>query len=150
MKRSPEIVNILRGGIEEMVSSDHRPEVNFTRFFNFDENRVTLKIEMANEQGDFVPLGRIDVIELPLDNGRSSCDCTLTEFESGRKERIILRLRDSADREKECQKVFNFFRRIFGKEVTETQSENKQEPILDDETEEDTGFQMDPTRGAQP
>ena len=34
--------------------------------------------------------------------------------------------------------------------MNETQSENKQEPILDDETEEDLGFQMDPTRGAQP
>ncbi len=54
MKRSPEIVNILRGGIEEMVLSDQRPEVNFTRFFNFDENRVTLRMEMANEQGDFI------------------------------------------------------------------------------------------------
>ena len=82
MKRSPEIVNILRGGIEEMVLSDQRPEVNFTRFFNFDENRVTLRIEMANEQGDFIPLGRIDVIELPLDNGRSSCDCTCLLYTS--------------------------------------------------------------------
>jgi hypothetical protein len=57
-------------------------------------------------------MGRVDVFELPTNNGRVTCSCLLTELESGRSERVILRLKNSKERDKECEKVFGFFRKI--------------------------------------
>ena len=70
MKRSPEIVNILRTGIEEMISRRGNLEVKFTRIFNFNENRVSLRMEVADENSNFIPMGRIDVVELTFEDGR--------------------------------------------------------------------------------
>ena len=154
MKRSPEIVNILRTGIEEMISRRGNLEVKFTRIFNFNENRVSLRMEVADENSNFIPMGRIDVVELTFEDGRSSCDCTLTEFQTGKSDRVMLRLRDSTEREKECQKVFNFFTRILGEPSNESDVAQKlEENSASSSTvssDEDKGFQMEPTRGAQP
>ena len=154
MKRSPEIVNILRTGIEEMISRRGNLEVKFTRIFNFNENRVSLRMEVADENSNFIPMGRIDVVELAFEDGRSSCDCTLTEFQTGKSDRIMLRLRDSTEREKECQKVFNFFTRILGEPSNESAVIQKHEDSSASSStvssDEDKGFQMEPTRGAQP
>ena len=59
-------------------------------------------------------MGRIDVLEIPTNNGRVTCSCTLTELQTGNSQRIILRLKNVQEREKECEKVFVFFRKSSG------------------------------------
>jgi hypothetical protein len=36
----------------------------------------------------------------------------LTELRTGKEQRVVLRLKDAAQKEKECEKVFSFFRSI--------------------------------------
>ena len=111
MNRSVEIIAILRKGMEKMLSKDENLRVNYTRIFNFNENRVSLRMEVAEPETPFTPMGRIDVVELPTNNGRITCNCTLTELQTGQSSRILLRLKDSHERERECEKVFGFFRK---------------------------------------
>ena len=66
--------------------------LNCTRIFNFNEKRVSLRMEASEGNGAFVPVGRVDVCEIPTNNGRVTCSCVLTEFESGRSVGVILRL----------------------------------------------------------
>jgi hypothetical protein len=87
-------------------------QITYTRIFNFHEGRVSLRMEVATEGSDLLPMGRVDVVEMSLNNGQSSCNCTLTELQTGIQQRLILRLKDAGEREKECEKVFNFFRSI--------------------------------------
>ena len=112
MNRSVEIIKILRKGIETMLGDGESVRVNYTRIFNFNEKRVSLRMEASEGNGVFVPMGRVDVFEIPTNNGRVTCSCLLTEMETGRSERVILRLKNSQEREKECEKVFGFFRKI--------------------------------------
>ena len=112
MNRSVEIIGILRIGLENMLSKTNTLRVNYTRIFNFQESRVSLRMEVSEGELPYVPMGRIDVVELPTNNGRISCNCTLTQLQSGQSERIVLRLKDANQREKECQRVFGFFRKI--------------------------------------
>ena len=112
MNRAVEIIKILRKGMESMLGDDESVRVNYTRIFNFNEKRVSLRMEASEGGGVFVPMGRVDVLEIPTNNGRVTCSCLLTEFESGRSERVILRLKNSQERDKECEKVFGFFRKI--------------------------------------
>ena len=95
MKRSVEIINILRSGMEEMVSKEVNLKIKFLRIFNFRENKVCLRMEVARGDMQFIPMGKIDVSELSSNNGVGSCDCILTELSTGVSNRILLRLKNS-------------------------------------------------------
>ena len=112
MNRSIEILKILRRGMETMLQNVDHSSVRCTRIFNFDEKRVGLRMEVSENNQDFLPMGRIDVLEIPTNNGRVTCSCTLTELQTGNTQRVVLRLKNNLEREKECEKVFSFFRRV--------------------------------------
>ena len=112
MNRSIEILKILRTGMQSMVSDEPDVQIHYTRIFNFSEGRVSLRMEVESEESGLVPMGRVDVVEIPSNNGRTTCNCTLTELQTGQEQRVVLRLKDASQREKECDKVFSFFRTI--------------------------------------
>jgi len=149
MNRSVEIIAILRKGMEKMLSKAENLRVNYTRIFNFNENRVSLRMEVAEPESAFTPMGRIDVVELPTNNGRITCNCTLT----GQSSRIVLRLKDSQERERECEKVFGFFRKILSlpSENLVTQPAIPVDPPKADGSDvgPGSGFPLDSSRGAQ-
>ncbi|MEJ6523949.1 MAG: hypothetical protein QNL65_07220 [Opitutales bacterium] len=132
MNRSIEILKILRTGMQSMVSDEPDVQIHYTRIFNFSEGRVSLRMEVESEESGLVPMGRVDVVEIPSNNGRTTCNCTLTELQTGQEQRVVLRLKDASQREKECDKVFSFFRTIL--------SISEKKPL-------DGGFSS--TRGAQ-
>ena len=99
-------------------------------------------------------MGRIDVVELPTNNGRITCNCTLTQLQTGQSNRIVLRLKDAQERERECEKVFGFFREILALPADETVSSaaTSLPPSNDDSLNQagsGQGFPLDSTRGAQ-
>lgn len=112
MDRSIEILQILRLGMESMLQGVESTSVRYTRIFNFDERRVALRMEVSEHSQAFIPMGRIDVLEIPTNNGRVTCSCTLTELQTGISQRIILRLKNTEERANECEKVFGFFRKV--------------------------------------
>ena len=112
MERSIEILKILRSGLESMVENEAGLRIHYTRMFNFAQRRVSLRMEVVGDETGSVPMGCIDVVEISTGNGKSTCNCTLTEMQTGIEQRIILRLKDAAEREKECEKVFSFFRNV--------------------------------------
>ena len=132
MNRSIEILKILRTGMQSMVSDEPDVQIHYTRIFNFSEGRVSLRMEVESVESGLVPMGRVDVVEIPSNNGRTTCNCTLTELQTGQEQRVVLRLKDASQREKECDKVFSFFRTIL--------SISEKKPL-------DGGFSS--TRGAQ-
>ena len=132
MNRSIEILKILRTGMQSMVAEEPDVQIHYTRIFNFSEGRVSLRMEVESEESGLVPMGRVDVVEIPSNNGRTTCNCTLTELQTGQEQRVVLRLKDASQREKECDKVFSFFRTIL--------SISEKKPL-------DGGFSS--TRGAQ-
>ncbi len=153
MNRSVEIIGILRIGLENMLSKTNTLRVNYTRIFNFQESRVSLRMEVSEGELPYVPMGRIDVVELPTNNGRISCNCTLTQLQSGQSERIVLRLKDANQREKECQRVFGFFRKILSIPEEKTPKrvgvEKSKPETTPTEFGTGPGFPLDSTRGAQ-
>ena len=132
MNRSIEILKILRTGMQSMVADEPDVQIHYTRIFNFSEGRVSLRMEVESEESGLVPMGRVDVVEIPSNNGRTTCNCTLKELQTGQEQRVVLRLKDASQREKECDKVFSFFRTIL--------SISEKKPL-------DGGFSS--TRGAQ-
>jgi hypothetical protein len=112
MNRSIEILKILRAGMQSMVAEEPDVQIQYTRIFNFDESRVSLRMEVASNGVDLLPMGRVDVVELASNSGRATCNCTLTELQTGHEQRVVLRLNNESEREKECDKVFSFFRSI--------------------------------------
>ena len=108
MDRSIEILQILRHGMESMLQSVDSTSVRYTRIFNFDERRVALRMEVSDHGQAFIPMGRIDVLEIATNNGRVTCSCTLTEIQTGNSQRVILRLKNTEERANECEKVFGF------------------------------------------
>lgn len=114
MDRSIEILQILRQGMESMLKTAESSTVRYTRIFNFDERKVALRMEVSEAGNEFLPMGRIDVLEIPTNNGRVTCSCTLTELQTGQSQKIVLRLKNKDEREKECEKVFGFFRKVLG------------------------------------
>ena len=118
--------------MQSMVSDEPDVQIHYTRIFNFSEGRVSLRMEVESEESGLVPMGRVDVVEIPSNNGRTTCNCTLTELQTGQEQRVVLRLKDASQREKECDKVFSFFRTIL--------SISEKKPL-------DGGFSS--TRGAQ-
>ena len=119
MNRSVEILEILRLGMESMLKGVDRTSVRYTRIFNFDERRVALRMEVSESGQEFIPMGRVDVLEIPTNNGRVTCSCTLTELQTGNSQRIILRLKNTEERANECEKVFGFFRKVLALDVKE-------------------------------
>lgn len=112
MERSIEILKILRSGLESMVENQAGLRINYTRMFNFAQKRVSLRMEVDGDELGCIPMGCIDVVEISTSNGKSTCNCTLTEIQTGVEQRIVLRLKDATAREKECEKVFSFFRNV--------------------------------------
>ncbi len=112
MDRSIEIINILRSGLDSIIADEPDIQIHYTRMFNFSERRVSIRMEVSNEQSVRTPMGRIDVVEIPSKNGKVTCNCVLAELQTGKEQRIVLRLKDSTQREKECEKVFGFFRNV--------------------------------------
>ena len=118
--------------MQSMVADEPDVQIHYTRIFNFSEGRVSLRMEVESVESGLVPMGRVDVVEIPSNNGRTTCNCTLTELQTGQEQRVVLRLKDASQREKECDKVFSFFRTIL--------SISEKKPL-------DGGFSS--TRGAQ-
>ena len=108
MDRFIEIINILRSGLESIIADEPDIQIHYTRMFNFSERRVSIRMEVSNEQLVWTPMGRIDVVEMSSNNGKSSCRCTLTELQTGKQQRIVLRLKD-ADQKERMRKSFQFF-----------------------------------------
>ena len=75
MNRSVEIIAILRKGMEKMLSKAENLQVNYTRIFNFNENVYLFEWKWQNRSA-FTPMGE-SVVELPTNNGRITCNCTL-------------------------------------------------------------------------
>lgn len=98
--------------MQTMVANDPNIQIQYTRIFNFSERRVSLRMEVSGEDAVPLPMGRVDVVEMSSNNGKSNCNCTLTELQTGHQQRVVLRLKDSSQKEKECEKVFSFFRSI--------------------------------------
>ena len=65
MDRSIEIINILRSGLESIIADEPDIQIHYTRMFNFSERRVSIRMEVSNEQSVRTPMGRIDVVEIP-------------------------------------------------------------------------------------
>lgn len=112
MDRSIEILTILRAGMQSMVEDETSTKIHYTRIFNFSERRVSLRMELENEEAVLLPMGRVDVVEMLSNNGRTTCNCTLTELQTGQEQRVVLRLKNANERERECEKIFGFFRSI--------------------------------------
>ena len=98
--------------MQSMVSEEPNVQIRYTRIFNFSERRVSLRMEVTGEDAIPVPMGRVDVVEMSSNNGKANCNCILTELRTGKEQRVVLRLKDAAQKEKECEKVFSFFRSI--------------------------------------
>ena len=63
MNRAVDIINTLRVGVEAMLSEGQSVKVNFLRFFNFEKNRVSLRIEKVENGTEREAVGMIDVVE---------------------------------------------------------------------------------------
>ena len=113
MNRSIEITSILRNGMESLLKKIDSMEIKCTRIFNFDEDRVSIIMESKKIGLGFVPVARIDITEIPTNNGRITCSCLLSEKQTGQTQKIMLRLKNQSERQLECEKVYKFFRKVF-------------------------------------
>jgi hypothetical protein len=155
MNRAVEIVNSLRTGMENMLKEDKTRRVNSLRLFNFDKNRVSLRMELVGQDNEIFPMGMIDVVEFPTgEKHKASCNCHMTDLSTGKSEKLILRLHNHDQKKIECAKVFNFFRKVLKlPEATDVsqpiQSENSLSPSLNQSTKEE-GIAFPPTNGKIP
>ena len=129
MNRSVEILEILRQGMESVIDGDDITPIKYTRIFNFEERRVSLRMEVLDDNQEYLPVGKIDVLEIPTNNGRVSCSCTLSEMKTGKTQRVMLRLKNSEQKEQECEKVLSFFRDIFPVNEQENNSTDQGFPL---------------------
>jgi len=113
MNRAVEIINSLRTGMSAILNSHNHQKVNSLRMFNFEKNRVSLRMELIDKENKSHPIGIIDVVEYPTGKGdKASCNCFMTELETGKSEKLILKLNHPNDQKTECDKVFNFFKKV--------------------------------------
>lgn len=113
MNRAVEIINSLRTGMDAMLKSGSVQKINSLRMFNFEKNRVSLRMELIDHENVSHPMGMIDVIEYPTgDKNRVSCNCHMTELATGKTEKLVLKLKNLDEQKIECAKVFNFFRKV--------------------------------------
>jgi hypothetical protein len=93
MNRAVEIVNSLRTGMVSILKQEDQKRVNTLRMFNFEKNRVSLRMELIDQENVSQPLGMIDVTEFPTGaNSQSSCNCFMTDLATGKSEKLILKL----------------------------------------------------------
>ncbi len=155
MNRSVEIINSLRTGMENMLKEDKSRKVNSLRLFNFDKNRVSLRMELVGQDNEVLPMGMIDVVEFPTgEKQKASCNCHMTDLSTGKSEKLILRLHNQDQKKIECAKVFNFFRKVLKLPVSTdiaqpSQPENSHKPTLNQNMEEE-GIAFPPTNGKIP
>ena len=110
MNRAADIVDILRDGVDVVVEEQDGQPLNYARWFNFREQRVSLRVESANlETGCLEPVGMIDVDQVPTNNGRTTCRCLMTDLKSGKSKRVYLRIADLREKDRECDKIYDFF-----------------------------------------
>lgn len=113
MNRAVEIINSLRAGMETMLENDSTRRVNSLRMFNFEKNRVSLRMEVIDHEHVSHPMGMIDVTEYPTGGGNQpSCNCLMTELVTGKSQKLVLKLHNQDQKKIECSKVFNFFRKV--------------------------------------
>ena len=113
MNRAVEIVNSLRAGMATMLNQDSTQRVSTLRMFNFEKNRVSLRMELIDDEMGSRPIGMIDVTEFPTGaKSQSSCNCFMTDLATGKSEKLMLKLNTSDQKTTECTKVFNFFRKV--------------------------------------
>ena len=155
MNRSVEIINSLRTGMENMLKEDKARKVNSLRLFNFDKNRVSLRMELVGQDNEVLPMGMIDVVEFPTgEKQKASCNCHMTDLSTGKSEKLILRLHNQDQKKIECAKVFNFFRKVLKLPATTdavqpSQPKNSLKPTLSQNVE-DEGIAFPPTNGKIP
>tara|TARA_Y100001934_G_scaffold260789_1_gene333425 strand:+ start:413 stop:808 length:396 start_codon:yes stop_codon:yes gene_type:complete len=110
MHRPAEILDILKGGLDGLVKDQAGRPLKCTRYFDYTDNKATLRVESLNEQdGTVTPLGKIDVEEVPTNNGRVTCRCLMTDLKAGESKRVFLRISGAGERDKECGKIYDFF-----------------------------------------
>mgnify|MGYP000450275671 FL=1 len=74
MNRAVEIINSLRIALEHMTKESNVQKVSSLRLFNFEKNRVSLRMELVRQDNEVLPMGMIDVVEFPTgDKKRGSC-----------------------------------------------------------------------------
>jgi hypothetical protein len=113
MNRAVDIVNSLRTGMVTMLNQDSSQRVSTLRMFNFEKNRVSLRMELIDGEMTSTPIGMIDVTEFPTGAKRqSSCNCFMTDLSTGKSEKLLLKLNTLEQKNTECAKVFNFFRKV--------------------------------------
>jgi hypothetical protein len=113
MNRAVEIVNSLRTGMNTILKSGSGRKINSLRMFNFEKNRVSLRMEFIDHENVSHPMGLIDVIEYPTgEKNRVSCNCHMTELATGKTEKLVLKLKNQDEQKIECAKVFDFFSKV--------------------------------------
>jgi hypothetical protein len=65
MNRAVEIINSLRIALEHMTKESNVQKVSSLRLFNFEKNRVSLRMELVRQDNEVLPMGMIDVVEFP-------------------------------------------------------------------------------------
>ena len=92
--------------MESLLKKIDSMEIKYTRIFNFDEDRVSIIMESKKIGLGFVPVARIDITEIPTNNGRITCSCLLSEKQTGQTQKIMLRLKNQSERQLECEKIY--------------------------------------------
>jgi hypothetical protein len=110
MNRAAEIVDLLRGGLDGLVEEQAGRPLRYTRLFNFETKRVSLCVESPDlESGNSRVVGKVEVEEVPTNNGRVTCRCLMTDMKSGESKRVYLRIKDMRQKGQECDKIYEFF-----------------------------------------
>lgn len=138
MNRAVEIINSLRAGMKTLLKDESERRVNSLRMFNFEKNRVSLRMEIIDNENVSHPMGMIDVTEYPTgDRNQASCNCHLTDLASGKTERLVLKLNSRDQKKIESTKIFNFFRAVLNLPES-TELENLETGTHDPSSEEKT------------
>jgi hypothetical protein len=155
MNRAVEIVNSLRTGMVSILKQEDQKRVNTLRMFNFEKNRVSLRMELIDQENVSQPLGMIDVTEFPTGaNSQSSCNCFMTDLATGKSEKLVLKLNTPDQKKTECGKVFNFFRKVLDLPVIDDnshpQSSNVSDQPVQASPEKEATDMFPPTDGKLP
>jgi hypothetical protein len=145
MNRAVEIINSLRTGMDAMLKSGSGQKINSLRMFNFEKNRVSLRMELIDHENVSHPMGMIDVIEYPTgDKNRVSCNCHMTELATGKTEKLVLKLKNQDEQKIECAKVFNFFRKLLNQpEIADNITSIENLAVVSEESPEKGGTSED-------
>ena len=110
MNRAADIVDLLRVGLDGLVEEQAGRPLSYTRLFNFETKRVSLCVESSDlETGISRLVGKVEVEEVPTNNGRVTCRCLMTDMKSGESKRVYLRIKDLRQKDQECDKIYEFF-----------------------------------------